>query len=101
LTGGSSARNSNAGSRIVDLAGFLLPFNAFFGWILWRFRRRHAALLTMVLVLLLSGAALLASGCGGISSSSAAPGAYVIQVTGTGANSNLIHYQNVSLTVTK
>jgi sugar lactone lactonase YvrE len=101
LTGGSAAKNTHTGNRSADLAGLLLPFSAFFGWILWRFRRRNAAVITIVLVLLLSGAAMLATGCSGIGSSSAAPGTYVIQVTGTGANSNMIHYQNVTLTITK
>ena len=101
LTGGSAAKNTHTGNRSVNLAGLLLPFSAFFGWILWRFRRRNAAVFTMVLVLLLSGAAMLATGCSGIGSSSAAPGTYVIQVTGTGANSDMIHYQNVTLTITK
>jgi len=79
----------------------LLPFAAFFGLFFRRFRKRHAAVFTSVLVLLLSGAALLVSGCGGISSSNAAPGTYVIQVTGVGANSDLVHYQNVTVTVTQ
>jgi hypothetical protein len=55
----------------------------------------------MVLVLILSGAALLATGCSGFTMSTATPGTYVIQVTGTGANSDIIHYQNVTLTITK
>jgi sugar lactone lactonase YvrE len=101
LSGGSSAMNSHTEKPGTYLAGFLLPFSLFFGWILWRFRKRHAALLSIVLVLLLSGAAMLATGCSGMTSSSAAPGTYVIQVTGTGANSNIIHYQNVTLTITK
>ena len=41
------------------------------------------------------------TGCSGFTQSSAAPGTYVIQVTATGANSNVIHYQNVTLTITK
>ena len=101
LTGGASAMNSHFGSRGVSLAGVLLPFAAFFGLFFRRFRKRHAAVFTSVLVLLLSGAALLVSGCGGISSSNAAPGTYVIQVTGVGANSDLVHYQNVTVTVTQ
>jgi sugar lactone lactonase YvrE len=101
LSGGSSAMNSRAGKPGTYLAGLLLPFSVFFGWILWRFRKRHAALLSIALVLLLSGAAMLATGCSGMTSSSAAPGTYVIQVTGTGVNSNIIHYQNVTLTITK
>lgn len=101
LSGGVSAMNSHTGKQGTYLAGLLLPFSLFFGWTLCRFRKRHATLLGMVLVLLLSGAALLATGCSGMTSSSAAPGTYVIQVTGTGANSNIIHYQNVTLTITK
>jgi hypothetical protein len=43
---------------------------------------------------------MLVSGCSGFSQSSAAPGTYVIQVTGVGANSDITHYQNVTLTIT-
>ncbi|HEY1646814.1 MAG TPA: hypothetical protein VGF96_02440 [Terracidiphilus sp.] len=32
--------------------------------------------------------------------STAAPGTYVVQVIGTGTNTQVIHYQNVSLTIT-
>jgi ABC-type glycerol-3-phosphate transport system substrate-binding protein len=53
----------------------------------------------MALVLMLGGAALLVTGCGGFSQSSATPGTYVIQVTGTGASSNLSRYQNVTLVI--
>jgi hypothetical protein len=101
LTGGASAMNSRTGSRGVSFAGVLLPFAAFFGLFFRRFRKRHAAVFTLILVLLLSPVAMLVSGCGGIGSSSVAPGAYVIQVTGVGANSNLVHYQNVTVTVTQ
>lgn len=101
LSGGSSAMNAHTGNPGVSLAGLLLPFSLIFGWTLWRFRKRNATLLSMVLILLLSGAAVLATGCSGMSSSSAAPGTYVIQVTGTGVNSNVIHYQNVTLNITK
>jgi hypothetical protein len=34
------------------------------------------------------------------SAMAAAPGTYVIQVTGVGSQSNISHYQNVSLTIT-
>jgi hypothetical protein len=54
-----------------------------------------------MLVLLLSGAALLVTGCGEISYTSAAPGTYVIQVTGVGSNSDIAHYQNVTLKITQ
>jgi hypothetical protein len=101
LSGGSSAMNRPAGNQGAYLAGMFLPFSAFFGWIFWRFRKRQMAALSMVLVLILSGAALLATGCSGFTMSTATPGTYVIQVTGTGANSDIIHYQNVTLTITK
>jgi len=101
LSGGASAMNAQGDSRGTYLAGLLLPFSLFFGWIFWRFRKRHTGLLTMVLVMVLSTAALLASGCSGFSMSTVAPGNYVIQITGTGTNSNVVHYQNVTLDITK
>ena len=54
----------------------------------------------MALVMMLSTAALPATGCSGISTPSAAPGAYSIQVTGTATSSDVIHYQNVTLNIT-
>jgi hypothetical protein len=99
LSGGSSTMNTHTGLRTTSLAGLFAPFSLLFGWIVWRFRKRHGRMLTMVLVLILSGAAMLVSGCG-FTQSSAAPGTYVIQVTGTGVNSDVIHYQNVTLTIT-
>lgn len=101
LSGGASAMNRAPGSGAPTLAGLLLPFSAFFGWLLWRQRQRSTGLLTMVLVLALSAAALVATGCSGFSASSVAPGTYTIQVTGTGTGSNIAHYQNVTLTITK
>jgi hypothetical protein len=100
MSGGASAMNRPAGNQGAYLAGLLLPFSLFFGWTLWRFRRRHMRALTMVLVLVLSAAALLATGCSGFTLSNATAGTYVIQVTGAGANSNVIHYQNVTLNIT-
>jgi hypothetical protein len=101
LTGGSSTMNTHSENRGAYLAGLFLPFSLFFSWAFWRFRRRYATVLTTVLVLLLSGTVLLVTGCGGISSSNAAPGTYVIQVTGVGASSDIIHYQNVTLNITQ
>jgi hypothetical protein len=57
--------------------------------------------MTAGLVLLMGFGALVFSGCSGsFSQSTAAPGTYVIQVTGTGSQSNISHYQNVTLTIT-
>jgi hypothetical protein len=101
LGGGASAMNNGPhGKSAVSMAGLFFPLSVLFGFIFWRQRRRSGAMLTMVLVMALSAAALMATGCSGYSSSKAAPGTYTIQVTGTGANSNVIHYQNVTLDIT-
>jgi sugar lactone lactonase YvrE len=102
LGGGATAMNNRApGNGSMSMAGLFLPLSAFFGFVFWRMRRRGTAMLTLVLVAALSAGALLATGCSGYSASSAAPGTYTIQVTGTGANSDVIHYQNVTLDITK
>jgi sugar lactone lactonase YvrE len=101
LSGGASAMNAQPGARGTWMAGLFLPLGIFFGWIVWRFRKRHAAVFALMLVLLLSGAAMLVTGCSGFTQTSAAPGTYVIQVVGVGASSNITHYQNVTLTITK
>ena len=101
LGGGSSAMNAHPGSRSISLAGLFLPLGVLLGWVFWRFRRRHARWMTAALVLLLGLAAQLATGCSGsFTQSSAAPGAYTIQVTASGANSDIAHYQNVTVTIT-
>ena len=101
LSGGTSAMNRGAGSAKVALAGLFLPLSLCFGWIFWRLRRRNAGVLAMALALVLSAASLLATGCSSFTVNTAAPGAYVIQVTGTGASSNLEQYQNLSVEITK
>jgi hypothetical protein len=78
-----------------------VPAGLFFGFVFRRFRRRYGFILTAVFAIVLSGA-LMVSGCGGgFTQSSAAPGTYVFQVTGLGVNSNVAHYQPISLTITK
>ncbi len=100
LGGGSTARNST-GDGGFSLAGLFLPGGLIFGFVAWRFRKRNALLLTAALVLFLSGT-LLVTGCGGtFSQSTAAPGTYTIEVTGVGSSSNITHYQDITLTVTK
>jgi large repetitive protein len=100
LSGGATAMNHSPGSS-ASLAGLLLPIGGFFGWLFWRQRRRGFGLLAMVLALAISAAALTATGCSGFSLSSAAPGTYTIQVSGTGATSYFTRYQNVTLTITQ
>lgn len=101
LTGGSLAFDGRAGDRGALMAGLLLPTGLCFGLVLRRFRRRNGALWSVLLLMVLSGGALLAAGCGAFTQASAAPGTYVIQVTGTGVKSNIVHYRSVNLTITK
>jgi hypothetical protein len=54
----------------------------------------------MALLLILGAGAQFVTGCSGFSQSTAKPGTYVIQVTGVGSQSNISHYQNVSLNIT-
>jgi hypothetical protein len=101
LSGGQSASAGWPNGRATSLAGLFLPGSVFFGWLFWRFRRRHAAVLVASLALFLAAAFAL-TGCGaGFSQITAAPGTYTIQVGGVGSGSNISHYQNVTLTVTK
>jgi hypothetical protein len=99
LSGGTSA--SNAGRGGLALAGVILPPGLLLGFLLWRFRRRHAAALLVALVLMVAGS-LSVSGCSAsFSQVTAAPGTYTIQIGGIGSSSNVSQYQNFTLTVTK
>jgi hypothetical protein len=100
LGGGQSASIARPGGRGLSLAGLFLPPGLLFGWFAWRFRRRHAAWLAAVCLLLLTGTCVV-TGCGGYSQVTAAPGTYTIQIGGVGTNSNVSHYQTVTLTITK
>jgi len=100
LSGGNSAMNRRPGDGRFSLAGLFLPLSLGFGFVFWQWRRRHAQVLTMALVLVLTAAAFVATGCNGFSQVTAAPGTYVIQVTGTSTSSNVVHYQNVTLNIT-
>jgi sugar lactone lactonase YvrE len=101
LSGGASAMNRRAGGGRFSLAACFLPFSFAFGCLFWRLRRRNARFFTMTLFLILAAAACVASGCSSFSQVTAAPGNYVIQVTGTGAATNVIEFQNVNLDITK
>jgi large repetitive protein len=100
LGGGVTAMNSPRGPAGFSLAGLFLPAGLLFGWIGWRFRKRNAIVFGVMLILCLSGA-LMVTGCGAFTQKSAAPGTYIIQVTGVGTSSNITHYQNITLTITK
>ncbi|HEY1901377.1 MAG TPA: Ig-like domain repeat protein [Terracidiphilus sp.] len=101
LGGGASAMNKQPVQRKTELAGLFLPFSFLLGWVLWRFRKRHASILSTVLILVLSGAALMATGCIGFTQHDATAGTYTFQVVGVGVNSNVTEYQNVTLTITQ
>jgi hypothetical protein len=101
LSGGTTAMNRRAGAGRFSLAGLFLPLSLGFGGIFWRLRRRNPGIFTIALILVLTAAAFVATGCNSFSQASAAPGTYVIQVTGTGTTTNVIEYQNVTLDITK
>ncbi len=98
LGGGSTVMNARPSG--FSLASLFLPTGLLFGWISWRFRKRNALVFSAMLALILSGA-LLVTGCGSFSQHSAAPGTYTIQITGVGSNSNITHFQDITLTITK
>ncbi len=100
-TGSAAAMNGRGGNRSSSLAGALATFSLIYGAILWHFRKRHTGVWSVLLVGLLSGMTLMMAGCSGTIVFGAVPGVYVIQVTGTGINTNTIRSQNVMLTITK
>jgi sugar lactone lactonase YvrE len=101
LSGGTSAMNRRPGAGKFSLAGLFLPLSLGFGFVFWRWRRRHAQAFTMLMFMILTAAAFVATGCGGFSQATAVPGTYVIQVTGTNTSGDVVHYQNVTLDITK
>jgi hypothetical protein len=101
LSGGASAMNGQGPGRRASLAGALVSFSLMFGAMLWHFRKRHTGVWNVLLAMSLSAATLLMTGCSGMTMSSTLPGTYVIQVTATGTTTNTVHYQNVTLNITK
>jgi hypothetical protein len=102
LGGGASTSSAQRpGDAKVLFAGLTLPLSLFFGGLFWRLRKRHRAVFTTLAIVLFGLASMAVTACSGFTQVSAAPGTYVIQVTGTGTNSDIEHYQNVSITITK
>jgi hypothetical protein len=102
LSGGSDAMNGAANRRGgAMMAGLLLPLSLLFGLTFWRQRRRMSAAFAVLLLIALSAVALVTTGCSGISTTSAAPGTYTIQVVASGITTGVVETQNVSLTITK
>jgi sugar lactone lactonase YvrE len=101
LSGGTPVSDARKGRGGVSLASLFLPVSLLFGWMLWRVRRRNPALMLGALLLWVSGAFAI-TGCGaGFTQNTVAPGTYNIQVGGVGTQSNISHYVNVTLNVTK
>lgn len=101
LSGGTTASNGSTHPRGMSLAALGWPASLLFGFVFWRFRKRNGGALIAVLALFLAGAMAM-TGCGAsFSQATAAPGTYTIQVGGVGTGSNISHYQNVTLTITK
>ena len=98
LTGGSMAKAGRTGNSRIALAGLLLPPGVLFGFLFRRSRKRMA---TVWMILLLTVATLAVNGCGGISTSSAPPGTFTIQIVCDAATTGVIESQNVTLTITK
>ena len=99
-SGATTAANRRLGNGRVSLAGLYLPFSLVFGWMFCRLRRPNARHLTAALIL--SVAAWIATGCdASLIPANATPGSYVIEVTGTGATTNVVRSQNLNLDLTK
>jgi hypothetical protein len=96
--GGASALNAAPSDDRIAIAGLLAPFG-----LLLLFHRRHRrgwSKRYFALGLLFALACMLISACSGITRSSATPGSYTLQITGTGTASNLTRTLNLTLTIT-
>jgi hypothetical protein len=100
LTSGGQAKMEKPGGLSPTVAAaWIFPGSVLFGFVFWRFRRKHSAVFCLLLVILLSGAAFTMTGCGGLTISGAQPGTYNFQVTATGVKTGMSHAINVTLTV--
>ena len=99
--GSTTASAQRPGAAKALFAGLTLPLSLLFGCLFWRLRKRHRAVFTTLAVVLFGLASMALTACSGFTQISAAPGTYVIQVIGTGTNSDIEHYQNVTITITK
>jgi hypothetical protein len=99
--GASSASAQRPGAAKALVAGLTLPLSLFFGCLFWRLRKRQRAVFATLAVVLFGLASMAVTACNGFTQVSATPGTYVIQVIGTGNNSDIVHYQNVTITITR
>ena len=83
----------------VSLAGVAMPISVVFGLLLWCGRKKNTV---QLLTLVLSLTALWAlQGCAGVSVSSVAPGAYTVQITAAGMQSDVLRTVKLGVNVTK
>ncbi len=99
--GASTASAQRPGAAKALFAGLTLPLSLFFGCLFFSLRKRHRAIFTTLAVVLFGFASMAVTACNGFTQVSATPGTYVIQVTGTGNSSDIVHYQNVTITIAK
>jgi hypothetical protein len=99
--GASTAGAQRPGAAKALFAGLTLPLSLFFGCLFFSLRKRHRAIFTTLAVVLFGFASMAVTACNGFTQVSATPGTYVIQVTGTGNSSDIVHYQNVTITIAK
>ena len=101
LSGGNMAAIANKPRGTASLAEICFPLVAFLPLALRRFRKRTRTLLAVPLLLLFCAAVTLISGCLKLYPAKRDPGIYTIEITGSGSDGGIFHYQNVTLTVTK
>jgi sugar lactone lactonase YvrE len=101
LTGGSSSASRFTSNPRYLLAGLCLPPGLFCCCLILGFRKKHWECHMAPLLASLAVCVLLVTGCTSFKQASATPGTYVIQVNGTGVNSDLSHFSNVTLNITK
>ena len=100
LTSGGNAKNVMPGGPSTTMvAAWVFPGSALFGLVWWRFRRRYSGLFFTLIVVLLSAAAFSITGCGGLNSTSVAPGTYTIQVSANGVKTGTSHAVQVTVVV--
>ena len=100
LTSGGNARNVMPGGPSPTMvAAWIFPGSALFGLVWWRARRRYSGLFCTLLLALLSAAAFSIAGCGGLNSTSVAPGTYTIQVSANGVKTGMSHAVEVTVVV--
>ncbi|HEY6446410.1 MAG TPA: Ig-like domain repeat protein [Acidobacteriaceae bacterium] len=101
LTSGGQAKNEMPGHGNGMLAAAVFPGSMLFGFVFWRFRKRHSVLKVLAIVAMLAGTTFLMNGCGGLSLNSAKAGTYTIQVTATGQKTGVTQVANLTVQVTQ